>query len=94
MGARYFELHRTVDRTGVSGVGTVADGVVYDTPTDLQFADGTRVALPAGWALLRWRPEPRSTGMYRSADEVVQIHGHEGATELVWVEAPARPPEA
>ena len=61
-----FTLERLVDSTGVSGVGRVAEGIV--------FSDGSTV--------MRWLTEHRSTTFYESAREVLAIHGHGGATEL------------
>jgi hypothetical protein len=54
----------------VSGTGVVAEGC--------QFTDGK--------AVLRWCVGLRSTAIYDSVDELMQIHGHNGATELVWVD--------
>lgn len=61
-----FDMVRLVDKTGVSGVGKVAEGVV--------FSDGSTA--------LRWLTEHRSTALYESAREVLAIHGHHGATEM------------
>ena len=62
-------LERVVDVTGVSGVGTVAEGV--------QFSDG-RVAL-------RWIVgEHRSTVTWDSIESVQAVHGHGGATTVRW----------
>ena len=66
---RLFMLVRDEDVTGVSGTGTVAEGV--------EFSDG-RVAL-------RWIVgEHRSTVIWDSIESVTEIHGHNGATRLVW----------
>jgi hypothetical protein len=68
---RTFVLIRDEDVTGVSGTGTVAEGV--------EFSDG-RVAL-------RWIVgEHRSTVTWDSVESVLAIHGHNGATRLVWEE--------
>jgi hypothetical protein len=61
---RVFYLYRKTDATGVSGTGIVAEGV--------RFSDGT--------CALRWRTETSSTAIYASLDDLVKIHGHEGAT--------------
>lgn len=63
---RIFKVMRDTDVTGVSGAGHVADGVV--------FGDGTTV--------LRWRSEHRSTAVYSSYEDMVTIHGHDGATRF------------
>lgn len=89
--ARRFEVVRTQDVTGVSGTGIVAEGV--------EFSDGT--------AVVRWHELPEdspsyqrgvraTTVMFPSADAVEALHGHNGATVLVWldeadVEVGARP---
>jgi hypothetical protein len=70
--ARMFVLRRSTDVTGVSGTGDVADGV--------QFPDG-RVAM-------RWRGDLASTAEYDSIAIVEAIHGHAGATQVVWADAP------
>lgn len=67
---RRFILRRTVDVSGASGTGHVADGV--------QFEDGT--------AVIRWRTELRSTAIYDSVEELEIIHGHAGATRVEWID--------
>lgn len=67
---RLFILIRDEDVTGVTGTGTVAEGV--------EFSDG-RIAL-------RWIVgEHRSTVIWDSVKSVVAIHGHNGATRLEWL---------
>jgi hypothetical protein len=61
---RIFFLYRQTDVTGVSGTGIVAEGV--------QFSDGT--------CAMRWRTEISSTAVYASLEDLVKIHGHDGAT--------------
>jgi len=63
---RTFELHRSKDVSGVSGTGKVAEGVV--------FFDGTTV--------VRWFSTKPSTNIYNSIEDVLNIHGHEGATRV------------
>jgi hypothetical protein len=70
MAGRCFELHRSKDITGVSGTGVVADGV--------QWPDGT--------VTIRWRGEYASLVHWQSIEHVVRIHGHDGATEVIWQE--------
>ena len=67
---RRFELHREHDVSGISGTGTVAEGV--------EFSDGSCV--------IRWRTGRASTVIWSSIDDVVAIHGHGGATRLVWTD--------
>ena len=63
-----FKLVRDVDESGVSGTGTVAEGV--------RFSDGT--------AALRWLTERRSTAVYRSMEDLRSIHGHGGKTRVAY----------
>lgn len=66
---RKFELWRSVDVNGVSGTGIVAEGV--------EFSDGT--------AAMRWKTEIATTSVAPSVNYFNYIHGHDGATRLVWV---------
>ena len=65
---RLFRMVRDRDHSGVSGVGEVAEAVV--------FTDGT--------AALRWRSSTASTGLYASLRDLRLIHGHGGTTRLVF----------
>jgi hypothetical protein len=65
---RLFRLIRQVDESGVSGVGHVADGC--------EFYDGTCV--------LKWRVAGSALGVYTSIGNLESIHGHNGATKIVW----------
>lgn len=66
-----FVLRRRHDVTGVSGLGDVADGVLW----------------PDGTAAVRWRGEhPSSVHWDRGRVSVEMIHGHQGATEVVFVD--------
>lgn len=66
---RTFNLVRHTDVSGISGTGVVAQGV--------EFNDGT--------VAMRWIVgEHRSTVLWANIESVVAIHGHGGATELVW----------
>jgi hypothetical protein len=68
--ARRFYLQRDRDITGVSGTGHVADGVLW----------------PDGSASVRWRgPRPSSVHWDHFADAEA-IHGHGGATRIVWLD--------
>ena len=66
---RTFVLLREEDETGVSGTGEVAEGV--------EFHDGT--------CALRWFGEMRSTGIYNSMIDLDKIHGHQGKTQVRWL---------
>lgn len=73
-----FWLIRKEDVTGISGTGTVADGVV--------FPDGTTV--------VRWRPRGTArpdvvkptTVVHDSPESVIALHGHGGATYIEWLD--------
>lgn len=67
---RRFYLNRIVDQTGVSGTGRVTEGVV--------FSDGS--------VAMRWMTEFSSWCIYRSMEEVIKIHGHNGATVVEYVD--------
>lgn len=66
---KLFELRRDVDETGVSGTGTVAQGVIFDN----------------GWCALTWLTDHTSVVFYTSIVEVVAIHGHDGKTRVVQI---------
>jgi hypothetical protein len=68
MGTRRFHLQRDDDVTGISGVGAVADGVVW--------ADGA--------VTIRWRGQHPSTVNWASLADAKAIHGHGGATRFIW----------
>ncbi|MEU1086370.1 hypothetical protein ACFYPN_22835 [Streptomyces sp. NPDC005576] len=65
---RRFHLQRNDDVTGASGTGRVADGV--------QWPDGT--------VTVRWRRERASTVNWDCIEDAEAIHGHQGATVIVW----------
>ncbi len=67
---RRFDLVRVEDASGVSGTGNVAEGV--------EFTDGT--------AAMRWRTATASTAIYGSIQQLVDIHGHEGRTKVVFID--------
>lgn len=73
MDHRRFYLLRQEDITQVSGTGRVADGI--------QWADGT--------CCMRWRTTKASASFYDSVDDVREIHGHHGATVIVWIDEDA-----
>jgi hypothetical protein len=77
---RRFHVQRDVDFTGISGVGIVAEGI--------QFGDGVVV--------MRWleaiNPNNRERGVkpttviHESIESVLALHGHNGATSVIWVD--------
>ena len=73
-----FKLIRDVDHTGLSGTGTVAEGI--------EFSDGT--------VALRWldidhdsenyqRGVRPTTVIHESIDAVIALHGHNGSTRII-----------
>ncbi|MFH9426392.1 hypothetical protein [Streptomyces sp. NPDC017529] len=73
---RRFYLERHTDVTGMSGTGRVADGVLW----------------PDGTASVRWRGPRPSIVHWDRLDDAETVHGHGGATRIVWVDAPPRQP--
>jgi len=65
---RSFDLVRDVDHSGKSGTGRVAEG--------FEFEDGT--------VAMRWRSNRASTNIYASIEDVIEVHGHGGATQVVF----------
>lgn len=65
---RTFKLIRRRDVSGVSGTGTVAQGV--------EFNDG-KVAM-------RWLGKYRTTEIAHDIQTIIEIHGHDGATVVEW----------
>ncbi len=57
---RRFNLIRYTDITGVSGIGNVAEGIV--------FSDGTVV--------MRWKSKIPTTTIYNSLENLLAIHDH------------------
>lgn len=72
MSMRRFFLERTVDATGVSGTGTVAQGVVIN-------GGHGRVKV-----VLSWMTEHTSVAVYDSLEALEAIHLHGGATKIRW----------
>lgn len=67
---RRFQLQRDYDITGVSGVGIVASGVLFE--------DGVTV--------IRWAGDLPSTVVWQKFEHAEAIHGHEGATRFVFID--------
>lgn len=65
---RTFHLQRHEDESGVSGTGMVAEGIEFSN----------------GKVCVAWLSKVRSETIYDSIEEVAQIHGHGGKTELVF----------
>ncbi len=69
-----FQMRRTEDETGVSGVGIVAEGVEFDNGKVAL----TWLANPLGRAF----PAVTSVAIYDRMDDVILIHGHGGKTTI------------
>jgi hypothetical protein len=67
---RAFQLHRDIDTSGVSGLGVVAEGVVFET----------------GKVVISWLTKNSSLGLYDSLEIMDAIHGHNGNTRVVWMD--------
>ncbi len=69
-----FYLSRQIDESGISGEGIVADGVLFS----------------CGYVILCWRLATKvginTIGWYPNIESVEKIHGHAGATKVVWVD--------
>jgi len=67
---RRFMLIRVEDLTGVSGTGEVAEGTVFSS----------------GLAVIHWLREPYAMGVYQTLEDVISVHGHEGRTQLQFID--------
>ena len=67
---RLFYLQRDQDLSGISGTGRVADGVMW----------------PDGSCCVRWRTETSSLSVWTSFADMVTVHGHNGATRVVFLD--------
>jgi ferredoxin len=65
---RTFVLQRDEDESGVSGTGEVAHGVLFDD----------------GKVAMRWRTKTAATTLFDSIAHVLEVHGHGGATRIIW----------
>jgi len=65
-----FVLVRDVDVSGVSGEGVIVCGVLF----------------PDGRAAYRWITPTPTTCIADKVDDLMAIHGHDGATRLVWLD--------
>lgn len=74
MNIQHFYLNRREDVSGVSGVGVVARGVI----------------LPSGHAIMEWLTFTSSIGIYKSLNDLMEIHNHEGRTEIVMGDPPKK----
>lgn len=75
---RPFVLVRDTDVSGVSGVGIVANGILW----------------PDGQAAIHWTGStwPTTTPHPGGMESVLAVHGHEGATRVRWQSIEGPPP--
>lgn len=69
---RRFWLYRKEDSSGVSGTGYVAEGV--------EWTDG-RVDV-------RFLSAHKTDNGYPNIKELLNVHGHDGDTEVIWIDPP------
>jgi len=62
-----FYLLRHEDVNGQSGIGVVGIGAIY----------------PSGKAIFEWCTYTKSLVQYDSFEHILEIHGHEGRTEVI-----------
>lgn len=67
---RRFVLVKSVDHSGVSGTGLVAEGT--------QFSDGS--------VALRWTSQWPTTSVWASIEDMTAVHGHDGDTHVHWLD--------
>ena len=67
---RRFVLERQEDASGVSGTGTVAEGVVFTN----------------GFVALTWLTPLTSIAIYHSLDVMESVHGHAGKTKVRFID--------
>ncbi len=67
---RRFNLVRNEDESGVSGTGTVAQGIQFDN----------------GRCAMAWLTSVSSIAVYDSIEDLVKIHGHGGKTVIEWID--------
>lgn len=74
-----FYLLRKEDVSGVSGTGVVAMGAIY----------------PSGQVYLEWIASNHvSWGIFNNIDELIQLHGHEGKTQVIMGDPEDKPKKA
>lgn len=67
---RRFQLHRKEDESGVSGTGIVAEGIEFTS----------------GAVAMTWYSHQRCFNFYESIKTVEELHGHDGKTEIVFLD--------
>jgi hypothetical protein len=67
---RRFILNRIKDVSGISGTGVVANGVLFDS----------------GTVVVVWLGTYESVVVWPNMDGVEHVHGHNGSTEIIWID--------
>lgn len=67
---RRFYMMRMEDESGVSGVGIILEGVEFSN----------------GKTAITWHSHMGVVGVYDSVKVVQLLHGHEGKTEIKWID--------
>ena len=73
-----FYLMRHSDVNGLSGIGVVAVGCVF----------------PNGKVVLQWTTYSTSIEIHDNIQLIIDIHGHSGATEVIFGQPPCAEPKA
>lgn len=73
---RRFYLERTVDVSGVSGTGKIAEGCQFDETSG-----------KPGWCALVWLTDKSAMSYYPDIATLGSIHGHNGTTRIVWIDS-------
>lgn len=63
-----FHFEREQDISGISGTGVVASGCLF---------------IDSGEVVLHWIGSHSCTNLYHNLDDVIAIHGHNGATKII-----------
>ena len=71
---RTFSLLRKEDISGVSGTGTIAEGVVFHD----------------GQVVLSWFGRFHTIEVCPTIDTVIALHGHNGSTFIQWDDVPTQ----
>jgi hypothetical protein len=65
---KLFYLLRNTDVNGNSGIGTVAEGVIFDE---------------GGMCAMTWLSETITVTVFKNIIDVKKLHGHDGKTEVI-----------
>jgi len=74
-GMRTFHVSRSEDVSGVSGVGIIAEGVLFSN----------------GKVFVNWISMHKIVEMSDSVAEWQAVHGHEGRTKIIWDDEAVEP---